>query len=127
MIAVVGIVENNGRILVGKKVSGNSFLAGKWHIPGGKVLPGETDEIALKREMKEECGIDVSVGRFLDEFYEPVADMRAKWFLCSCDDDKLKPGGDLADAKWVDKKDAMEICDKDAIARWPRKIKRFFG
>ena len=37
-------------------------LAGLWELPGGKVAPGETDAAALARELREELGIEVTVG-----------------------------------------------------------------
>jgi 8-oxo-dGTP diphosphatase len=40
-------------------------LAGGWELPGGKVDPGETPLQALHREIAEELGVEVEVGREL--------------------------------------------------------------
>jgi A/G-specific adenine glycosylase len=61
---VVGAIRKNGRYLLGKRPP-NGLLGGLWEFPGGKVETGESHEAALRREIREELGIDVSVGGFV--------------------------------------------------------------
>lgn len=58
--AAAGIIRQNGKILIQKRKKG-THLAGFWEFPGGKIEPGETPRACLKREIKEELGIEVSV------------------------------------------------------------------
>jgi len=45
----------------------NAILPLLWECPGGKVELGETDEVALRRELQERLGADIAVGRKLGE------------------------------------------------------------
>lgn len=56
-----GICEYNGKILLLKIRSKSSHDAGLWEFPGGKVKKGEFFDGALKREFKEETGLNVNV------------------------------------------------------------------
>lgn len=58
LVAAVALVDADGRVLVAERPAGKT-MAGLWEFPGGKVMPGETPEAALIRELKEELGIDV--------------------------------------------------------------------
>lgn len=58
LVAAVALVDPDNRVLISKRPEGKS-LAGLWEFPGGKVDPGETPEVALRRELMEELGIDV--------------------------------------------------------------------
>jgi 8-oxo-dGTP diphosphatase len=58
------ILVKNNRIIIAKR-GPNDRLANKWEFPGGKVEIDETQEQCLKRKMKEEFDIDVSVGEYL--------------------------------------------------------------
>ncbi len=49
-----------GRVLIAERPAGR-HMAGWWEFPGGKVVAGESDFVALQRELREELGIEVLV------------------------------------------------------------------
>ena len=59
LVSAVALVDADGRVLLARRPAGKP-MAGLWEFPGGKVNPGETPELALIRELKEELGIDAS-------------------------------------------------------------------
>jgi 8-oxo-dGTP diphosphatase len=60
------VIVRGGRVLIARRGPGEK-LAGMWEFPGGKVEPGETLENCLTRELREELGLIVSVGKVLAE------------------------------------------------------------
>jgi len=56
------IIIEDGRVLIAQRPPGGRH-AGEWEFPGGKVEPGETPEQCLARELAEELGVAVEVGR----------------------------------------------------------------
>ena len=57
LVAAVALVDADGRVLLSQRPEGKP-MAGLWEFPGGKIMPGETPEAALMRELREELGID---------------------------------------------------------------------
>jgi 8-oxo-dGTP diphosphatase len=65
MITVIAaVLEKDGRILIARRKRGDR-LADKWEFPGGKLEEGETPKECLRRELREELGIDVVVDGFV--------------------------------------------------------------
>lgn len=60
--ALVDSLQNPTRILLGQR-SAPPALAGLWEFPGGKVEPQESCQEALKRELVEELGVEIILGR----------------------------------------------------------------
>jgi 8-oxo-dGTP diphosphatase len=62
---VAAVIKRNGRYLITRRLEG-THLAGLWEFPGGKILPGEKPEDALRRELKEELGVEAAVGELIE-------------------------------------------------------------
>lgn len=84
-------------------------LKGWWSIPGGLVETGEMVEEALRRETREETGLEVEVLYRFDIFERIIRDDtdRAEYhyvlvdYVCRAAGGKLRPGGDASRAEWV--------------------------
>jgi 8-oxo-dGTP diphosphatase len=95
------ILIENGRVLIARRKPGAS-QAGMWEFPGGKVQPGESPEAGLKREIREELGLDIAVGKFLGESMHAYADLSIR-LLAYCA--RIEAGApvlnDHAEVEWV--------------------------
>lgn len=60
-LSVLGVVARpDGRFLITKRVMTKAWAPGWWEVSGGAALAGEESEDAVKREVLEETGLDVS-------------------------------------------------------------------
>lgn len=96
-----GLLWRDGRVLITKRPE-EKHLAGLWEFPGGKQENGETLEACLKREIKEELGIEVRVNKHLCTVHHDYEDRRVSLHLFSCTHLKgdLRPL-DSQEIKWV--------------------------
>ncbi len=73
LLVVAAVMVENGRVLVTQRKAG-THLAGAWEFPGGKLLPGEDPRAGLRRELREELGIDARVGEIVDVTFHEYPD-----------------------------------------------------
>jgi 8-oxo-dGTP diphosphatase len=96
------VTDDTGRILL--ILRGHEPGKGLWSIPGGRIEPGETDEEAVVREVREETGLEVTCGRLLGSVDRPgpagaIIEIRDYDAVVVSGD--LAAGDDAADARWV--------------------------
>jgi len=60
MVGVSALIVRDGLVLLVRR--GKEPFTGFWSLPGGRVEPGETMQDAVKREVREETGLDIEVG-----------------------------------------------------------------
>ena len=101
------IVDESARVLLVKRRF--DPLAGQWSLPGGAVDVGETLEACVVREMREETGLDVEVGRVIEVFDRITHDDdgRVQYhyvlvdYVCRPRGGTLAAASDVADVAWV--------------------------
>ncbi len=78
-----GLVFRNGLLLIAQRRP-NDHLGGLWEFPGGKREASETFEECLRRELREELGIEVIVGELIESLTHdyPEKSVRLKFFRC---------------------------------------------
>ena len=103
-IPCVGAVikDATGRLLLIRR--GHPPGAGLWSLPGGRIEPGETDQEAVIREVREETGLSVAPGPLVGSVTRPGPDGAAfeiRDYAASVTGGELVAGDDAMDARWV--------------------------
>lgn len=138
VVGVGAVIVKDGRAIIVKRA--NEPYKGQWSIPGGRVELGETLHDAVRREMREETGLEVQVGPVIEVFEriqhdemrlaptapaaavanpgpaEGPARARVRYhfviidYLCFCTSGELCAGDDAEEARWVT---SEELADYD--------------
>ena len=113
---VIGVVKFDEKILLLKRNQNRSSSPNKWQFVSGFIKERESAEDAVKREIREETGLD---GRIVNKgkVFE-VTDTWGRWiiipFLISVDSDKIKIDlKEHSEYKWITPE---EIVNFDCVA-----------
>jgi ADP-ribose pyrophosphatase YjhB (NUDIX family) len=82
---------------------------GDWRVPGGRIEPYERAPVTIRREMKEELGIDVDKVRFVgygQDFREvkekdAILSRTVLYFACECLDNISPDKKEVLECKWL--------------------------
>ena len=111
IVGVGGVVFMDGRVVLVKRR--HEPLAGQWSLPGGAVEVGETLHEGLRRELREETGIETRVGSLVGLFDRITRDDagRVRYhyvladYLCHHVSGTLRPGTDAKTVALADPAD----------------------
>ena len=115
MVAVHVLVFKEGRILLTKRSKEPS--KGRWSLPGGRIELGETVCEAVKREVLEECSIEIEIERLLDVTDNIIKDEEGHisyhfvliYLLAGYRAGDIKAQSDAEDARWTTDEELDEL------------------
>ena len=81
---VAAVIESDGRYLITQRRS-SAVLPNLWEFPGGKVEPGERDEDALQREIRERLDAQVRVLQMISFVRHPYERYTVDLHLYQCE------------------------------------------
>ena len=87
---VAAILHRGGAYFATQR--GYGEFEGMWEFPGGKIEPGESREVALKREIQEELGVNIAIENLLctTEYDYPSFHLTMHCYLCSVASDEIE-------------------------------------
>ncbi len=121
VVVAAAVVIDRGRVLLTRRRD-DQHLAGMWEFPGGKLEDDESPTEALVRECREECGIEVGVGRVLDVTFHryPERTVLILFYRCTLESG-LVQNLEVADHAWVAPGDLEQYdlppADQPVVAR----------
>jgi 8-oxo-dGTP pyrophosphatase MutT (NUDIX family) len=119
------LIEHNGKVLI-------AFDAVEkvWELPGGRIEEGEEGDLAsaLKREVREELGVEISVGKLLDAFVFIGTKPHCVFtYLCHLVGDPagIKIDGiEVGEVRWISS--AAEVNDLRMLSGYKKIITHYF-
>lgn len=76
------LLHEGPKVLFVQRAATKKKMPNVWSFASGTIEPGETPENTVKREAKEELGLDVEIEKRLNEIHLPHADAVLYFVLC---------------------------------------------
>jgi 8-oxo-dGTP diphosphatase len=142
LVGVGGVVIHRNRVLLIKR--GTEPLKDRWSIPGGMLELGEALAEGVRRELREETGLDVEPLEVIAVFDRILRDTsrRGAWslqgrgrvryhfvivdYVCRLKGGKLAPASDVLDARWVGREGIAQYHLTEMATHVIRQAFRFF-
>ncbi len=111
--ATKAFINHKGKILILRESAKYEDGANenKYDVPGGRVIPGQRFDESLRREIKEETGLEVEIGKpfFVNE-WRPIVrgeqwQIIGTFFVCHANSDQIKLSIDHDNFKWIEPKE----------------------
>ena len=116
---VKGLITHKGQILIGQKEEDEDHpIGGEWHILGGHLEHGEQPEEAMKREAKEETGLEVEVHQVIDVMtWSDRNNALSVLYHCEASSRNAEAKDDLQEVKWVSPDEIKDFVHEEEVER----------
>jgi 8-oxo-dGTP diphosphatase len=117
------LIFREAKLLIARRHP-KAHLGGLWEFPGGKREEDETFEACLIREIREELGVEISVGEIFEEVRHdyPGKSVHLKFFICRLVSGEPQPL-DCAAVRWVGRDELRKFEFPAADAQLLEKLK----
>jgi 8-oxo-dGTP diphosphatase len=100
-LVVAALIRRPGQVLMSRRRADQSMPL-RWEFPGGKVEPGEAPAAALAREVREELGCEVAVGKIHEVVFHAYPDFDLYMLVYPCEIAAGAPRAvEVAEIAWV--------------------------
>jgi len=116
-VATKAFIVHQGKVLVLRESSKyeDGVHASRYDVPGGRMEPGQKFDESLWREVAEETGLDIQIGRvfFVNEAWPVVRGEQWQivrmFFECEADTDEVRLSQDHDSYIWIDPADYQTV------------------
>jgi ADP-ribose pyrophosphatase YjhB (NUDIX family) len=132
-VGVGAVVLHRGRVLLVRR--GGQPSSGKWSLPGGLVELGESAVEAVRREIQEECSIDIRVVDVAGVIDRVTRDAQGRVryhyvlvdYLAYAESEAVVAGTDAAECRWVEIERVGELEVTDGLVDMIRRALALAG
>jgi 8-oxo-dGTP diphosphatase len=125
MVAVGAMIEHepSKKILLLKRAPTSDYLPGIWEDLGGRIKQFEEPEEALRREVKEETGLEIEILKPLTIFHDyrgervPENEMLIITYWCKTHSDQVVLSEEHTDYQWISLKEALNLVEHEGVRR----------
>ncbi len=108
-VAMKAVIVHDDKVLILREAAtyGEGTQRGRYHMPGGRIKPGENFEVGLRREIKEETELEVDVQYpiYVGEWRPIIRNVShqivATFMVCKSKTDKVVLSSEHDEFRWI--------------------------
>ncbi len=129
-LVIRAIAKKDDKILLLQRPSKSNHDNGRWELPGGKIKKGEFFDEGLKREVREETGLDIKILGFFEAVEDSFTACKNHEEIKSVnigmhsilEDGEIRLSSEHRDYKWFSKDEIQTLSKEDKLTKVCKKL-----